>query len=87
MDLVQPILAADIADAIARDFMPVLAVGGGLVVAIVAIVATQIRAAMKTSQVERTRREIAAYVAEGSISPEDGHRMMAASGKESGCST
>lgn len=36
---------------------------------------------------ERTRREIAAYIAEGSMTPEDGHRLLAAkmSGKGDSC--
>ncbi len=81
MDMMLPILA-DISDTIAQELMPLVAVTGGLLVAIIAIITTQVRGAMKTSQVERTRREIAAYVAEGSIAPEDGHRMMATSGQE-----
>lgn len=31
---------------------------------------------------ERTKREIAAYVAEGSITPQDGARLMRAAGKQ-----
>lgn len=33
---------------------------------------------------ERTRREIAAYIAEGSMTPEQGERLLA-SGKRRGC--
>jgi len=33
---------------------------------------------------ERTRREIAAYIAEGSMTPEQGERLLA-SGKPRGC--
>lgn len=36
-------------------------------------------AAYRTSVRERTRREIAAYIAEGSMTPEQGERLMKAS--------
>ena len=42
----------------------------------------------RTRQVEQSRREIAAYIAEGSMSPEDGEKLLRAepgqSGKASG---
>ncbi len=62
----------------ADEIVPVLAVGGGLLVAIVAIVTSAIRQAAKTRQREQTKREIAAYVAEGSMTPEDGERLIKA---------
>jgi hypothetical protein len=34
---------------------------------------------------ERTRREIAAYIAEGSMSPEQGERLMKSGDKPSSC--
>ena len=36
----------------------------------------------KTRSRERTKRDIAAYVAEGSITPQDGARLMRAAGKD-----
>lgn len=51
-------------------------VGG--VVAIIAIVAETVRKSLRTREREQSRREIAAYIAEGSMSPEDGVRLMAA---------
>lgn len=36
----------------------------------------------KTKQRERSRREIAAYIAEGSMTPADGERLMKAGSKE-----
>jgi len=47
---------------------------GGVVVVIVAIktVGSTVRAVSR----ERTRREIAAFIAEGSMSPEQGERLM-----------
>ena len=43
---------------------------GSLIRAVTSIVSTQAR--------ERSRREIAAYIAEGSLSPEQGERLMKA---------
>jgi hypothetical protein len=62
----------------------ILAIGlmmgvSGLIKAVVAIHSTQAR--------EKSRREIAAYIAEGSITPEQGERLMKAdvSGQRASC--
>lgn len=47
-------------------------------IAAIAIVFSTIRAMVVGSQRERTRREIAAYIAEGSMTPEQGERLMKA---------
>ncbi|MBL9032049.1 MAG: hypothetical protein JNM80_10140 [Phycisphaerae bacterium] len=54
----------------------VLIVGGSI--AIVAIIANAIRAVVRSTTQERTRREIAAYIAEGSMTPEQGERLLVA---------
>ena len=54
--------------------------GGGIVVAVVAIVTEAIRKVFQTKAREESRREIAAYVAEGSISPDDAAKLLAAGG-------
>ena len=51
-------------------------VGGS--VAIVGIVLGTITSMVKANAREKTRREIAAYIAEGSMTPEQGERLMAA---------
>jgi hypothetical protein len=56
--------------------IPILAIGGGLIVAIIAIVVTSIQKVMMTRAREQTRREVAAYVAEGTISPDDAVRIL-----------
>lgn len=53
------------------------AVVGGIV-AVLWIFSATIHAMFKRSSFERSRREIAAYVAEGSMSPEDGERLLKA---------
>ena len=60
------------------EVIPVLAIGGGLAIAAMGIVAGTIKSLHKTKSREESRREIAAYVAEGSISPQDGERLMEA---------
>ena len=50
---------------------------GGLI-AIVAIVVGMMTSMIKAMAKERSRREIAAYIAEGSMTPEQGERLMAA---------
>ncbi|KAA0215160.1 MAG: hypothetical protein DYG94_09775 [Leptolyngbya sp. PLA3] len=70
----------------AQDLIPLVAIVGGITVAIIAIIAKTIRATARTKEVEATRREIAAYVAEGSITPADAERLLKASSKtESEC--
>ncbi len=59
-------------------FMPLL-IGGGIVsVVFIRSVAGVIKSVSK----ERTRREIAAFIAEGSMSPEQGERLMKAGGSD-----
>ncbi len=48
------------------------------VIAIVAIVFSTVASIIKTRERERTRREIAAYIAEGSMTPEQGERLLVA---------
>lgn len=52
--------------------------GGAFLVAIVAVIAETIQKSFKTRAREQSRREIAAYVAEGSISADDGAKLIAA---------
>lgn len=54
--------------------------GGGIVVAIVAIITDAAQKMHRTKSREESRREIAAYVAEGSISPDDAAKILAAGG-------
>ncbi|MFI4917708.1 MAG: hypothetical protein ACIAS6_14540 [Phycisphaerales bacterium JB060] len=55
-------------------------VGG--TIAIVAIVFGIIGGTIKAVARERTRREIAAYIAEGSMTPEQGEKLMKAAPKD-----
>jgi hypothetical protein len=59
---------------VVENLIPIIAIVMGCTIAIVAILASMVT----NNQREKTRREIAAYVAEGSISPDDAERMMRA---------
>lgn len=47
-------------------------------VAIVTTVTAAITSTMKHNATERTRREVAAYIAEGTMTPEQGERILTA---------
>lgn len=53
-----------------------VAVGGSLSIAMVQVLANLVRDWVHTRHQETSRREIAAYVAEGSISSDEGERLM-----------
>lgn len=55
---------------------------GGLI-AIFAIIFSTIKKTAVTKQREQTRRELAAYVAEGSMTPDDAERLLKAEPKGS----
>ena len=61
---------------ISEDFKEVLAIGGGFTVAILAILTCFIKGIVRTRARETTKRELAAYVAEGSMKPEDAERII-----------
>ena len=60
------------------DMIPLVAIVGGLLVGVIAIVAGTINSISSRKQREESRREIAAYVAEGSMTPEDAERILKA---------
>lgn len=48
----------------------------------IAAVSDAVRKTLTAGQIEQSRREIAAYIAEGSLTIEDGERLMAAGQKK-----
>lgn len=62
---------------------PVVLIGG--IIAIVAIVFGSVSSMVRATARERSRREIAAFIAEGTMTPEQGERLMAAGEKKGGC--
>jgi hypothetical protein len=57
-------------------FAMLMVFGAGSGIAIVAILAGVVRSIMVTRAKERTRQEIAAYVAEGSMTASEGERLL-----------
>jgi hypothetical protein len=62
----------------AGEVIPIIAVSGSIIVAILWTLASFIKGLHRQSKMAQVQREIAAYVAEGSITPQDGERMMKA---------
>ena len=71
------LLTSTLADGIPFDKEQLALLVGG-VIAVIAILSGAARSIIKTRSRERSRSEIAAYIAEGSMSPEDGERLMKA---------
>lgn len=68
------------------DLIPLVAIGGGLLIAAISSIMWCIVTTVRTKEAERTRREIAAYVSEGTITPDEGERLMRTAGKHTPCS-
>lgn len=73
MNTLPLMLAAD-----TQQLIPIVAIGGGLVVAVVSIIMSSVRNMVRSGHRSRVQREVAAYVAEGSMTPEDGERLIRA---------
>lgn len=67
------------------DLTKVITIGIGGVMAITWIIATSIRAAVVGRAKEASRREIAAYIAEGSMTPEQGEKLLNAGTEKGSC--
>ena len=59
----------------------ILIFGRAFLTAIVSVIAGVIQNILKTRSRERTRQEVAAYVAEGTMTADEGERLLAASSK------
>jgi hypothetical protein len=77
-----------------NNLIPVLAISLGCLIAIISIVSCTIRGIMVSRAKEQTKRELAAYVAEGSLDPDKAVAMINAGrphweagtdGKKSSC--
>jgi hypothetical protein len=56
-----------------------------LIIVVVAVVVSAIKDVLRTKAREASRREIAAYIAEGSMTPEQGERLMVAENSSDRC--
>ncbi|MEO0629926.1 MAG: hypothetical protein AAFY46_04265 [Planctomycetota bacterium] len=59
-----------------NDMIPVVAIIAGCGVGAVAIIGGVFASISQRKQIERSRREIAAYIAEGSMTPEEGEKLL-----------
>lgn len=80
------LILADAADAVMRlvekdTIIPVLAIVMGCLIAIIGVIASAFRRTSETKARERTRSEVAAYIAEGSMTAEEGERLLNAGAK------
>ncbi len=57
-----------------------IAVTGGLFIAVLSIILGTVKTVVTNKQREQTKREVAAYIAEGTMSPEEGERIINAGG-------
>ena len=64
--------------------IPVIAITMGCAIGMIAIIATALTRTTVSRHREQTRREVAAYVAEGTISPQDAVAMLNAGNMGSG---
>ncbi|MDG2021052.1 MAG: hypothetical protein P8J59_03780 [Phycisphaerales bacterium] len=65
------------------EHLPVVVVfGAGMIIAVVAILAGVMRSIFVSRAQERTRQEVAAYVAEGSMSAAEGESLLKAGASE-----
>ena len=67
---------------IARNLMVVIVFGAGMIISVVAILAGVMRSILVSRAQERTRQEVAAYVAEGSMSAAEGESLLKAGASE-----
>jgi len=63
------------------ELIPIVSIVGGFVIAALAIVGGLLKSSSKRRHFEESRREIAAYIAEGSITAEEGERLLTAESK------
>ena len=67
-----------------ENFLVIVAIGMGCLTGMVAIVSGAVAAVVRTRAREQTKRELAAYVAEGSIDPDKAIALLNAGGSKPG---
>lgn len=66
--------------------IPIIAIVGGMIFAFCIITITSFAGVARSKQLEVSRREIAAYIAEGSMTPDEGERLLnAGKSAKDGC--
>lgn len=70
---------------VSDDFKQLVAIVGAFAIPLVAIIGGLFHTTARTKAREQTKRELAAYVAEGSMKPEDAERIINAGSKGGKC--
>jgi hypothetical protein len=60
-----------------RNLIPIVAVAGSTIVMVVWIIGWSVKRSVQAKAFEQSRREIAAYIAEGSMNAQDGATLLA----------
>lgn len=76
--MIANLLASTMGDPTPDDIVKIIAVSGGMFMGLVAIVVTTVAGIFKNGQREKSRRDIAAFVAEGSMTADEGERLLRA---------
>lgn len=63
-------------DMSARELIPLVGVAGSMLVGLVFVIMWAVVSTVRSRESEKTRREIAAYVSEGSMTADEGERLM-----------
>lgn len=61
-----------------EEILKLVAVGGGLILGALYIIFASTKSMVKAKEREQTKRELAAYIAEGSMRPEDAEKILKA---------
>lgn len=78
----QTIATSGIPESILENAVPLSAITLGCGVAFVWVLCATVHAIVKDRAIERTKRDVAAYVAEGSMTPAEGERIIKARPKD-----
>jgi len=76
-----PTLLASMNDPTSEDIVKIVAISGGMFIAFIAILSSAIAGMVKNGQREKSRRDVAAFVAEGSMTADEGERLLKAGTK------
>lgn len=74
------LLAANMSDPTVDDIVKIIAVSAAMLIGLAATIFGIVAGMVKHSATERTRREIAAYISEGSMTADEGERLLKAGG-------
>jgi hypothetical protein len=67
------------------DLIPVIAIAGGLIIAAIAIIFGSVKSMVVGTAKEKTKQELAAYVAAGTLDPDKAVAMINAGKDEGSC--